>query len=529
VYKVLVVDDERLIREGISKLILWENFGFSIAGLASNGFEGLELYESCKPQVVLVDIKMPEMDGFQLIREIKNKNPACHIIILSGHTDFEYAQKAIYWKVDGYLRKPVDEEELILSLKKIHEELELRKLQQDMKNSKEFKDKHTPAELESLLRELLLPGNRDAKEVLKLLEKHLNWPSYQVMVAEVSGPDNYPTWSSALVKDKLNKELQARQAGCAVLLDSRIALILSQGYSNQKHLDQLYHFLKHLLQDLTKNFLAAIGPLVTQKEQLTYSCYQALDFLKYAFFSEPDKIIAQIPEICLPGNAELSLQQEEQGDLVDKLVLIMHSGNYEQTMKLLDELIYQEIQSGSSAQDLKNLILKLLNTSLNRLLANNRTVWGDAQGVLDWISLAYNLPSLYEFRLVIEHNLSRIIEQDSGGGSAGLVRKMMELIRKNYYKNLKLETLSEIFNYNSAYLGKLFKQYTGEHFHVYLDKIRIENAKALLEQGIKVYVVAERVGYSYVDYFHGKFRKYTGMSPSEYKNHLKKSPQKDFS
>lgn len=94
---------------------------------------------------------------------------------------------------------------------------------------------------------------------------------------------------------------------------------------------------------------------------------------------------------------------------------------------------------------------------------------------------------------------------------------MFDLIHRNFSDNLKHETLSGIFNSNSAYLDKLFKNVTGEYFNTYLDKVRIEKAKALLEEGMKVYQVAEKVGYTNVDYFHTKFRKYVGTSPSAYR------------
>lgn len=104
-----------------------------------------------------------------------------------------------------------------------------------------------------------------------------------------------------------------------------------------------------------------------------------------------------------------------------------------------------------------------------------------------------------------------------GAPSCKQIYLMIELIQRNYRDNLKLEKLGEMLNYNSAYLGKLFKSATGENFKTYLDKVRIERAKSLLGQGMKVYQVAEQVGYASVDYFHAKFRKYEGMSPSAYK------------
>ena len=100
---------------------------------------------------------------------------------------------------------------------------------------------------------------------------------------------------------------------------------------------------------------------------------------------------------------------------------------------------------------------------------------------------------------------------------------MTGYINRNYYKDIKLESLAEIFNYNSAYLGKLFKSIEGESFNTYLDKIRIEKAKLLLvDDNLKVYQVCEKIGYKNIDYFHSKFKKYVGTSPLSYKKQFDK-------
>jgi two-component system response regulator YesN len=99
------------------------------------------------------------------------------------------------------------------------------------------------------------------------------------------------------------------------------------------------------------------------------------------------------------------------------------------------------------------------------------------------------------------------------------MKRILNYIHKNYNKELKLELLAEIFNYNSAYLGKMFKNYTGESFNVYLDKVRIYKAKEmLLNNDLKVYQVSEKVGFSNIDYFYSKFKKYVGTSPKEFRN-----------
>ena len=122
-YKVLIADDEWMIREGVKNLIPWEHYGFEVASLACNGKDALEKYKHHKPDLVIADIRMPQMDGLSLLKQIRTENEAVPFLLLSGHADFHYAQEAIGHGVDGYLLKPLEEDELIEHLQIVFHKL----------------------------------------------------------------------------------------------------------------------------------------------------------------------------------------------------------------------------------------------------------------------------------------------------------------------------------------------------------------------------------------------------------------------
>lgn len=122
--KVLIVDDEPKLREGLKSIVPWAELGYQVVGTAANGNEALEKHEICDPDLMLIDIRMPGMDGLQLIEAIRKQDTDIHLLILSGYADFDYAKRAISNRVDGYLLKPVDEDELSKYLIQIKEAIE---------------------------------------------------------------------------------------------------------------------------------------------------------------------------------------------------------------------------------------------------------------------------------------------------------------------------------------------------------------------------------------------------------------------
>jgi len=157
--KAIIVDDERRIRDGMKKLINWEEHGFSIIGLASDGVEALEICRLEKPSLVITDIKMPRMDGLALASELKKVNPDISIIIISGYNDFSYAKQAIKYGAKNYLLKPVDKDELCAELDTIRCDI-LSKL------SREEEVRQDNEKLESLFLLRLINGDLSPEEIL---------------------------------------------------------------------------------------------------------------------------------------------------------------------------------------------------------------------------------------------------------------------------------------------------------------------------------------------------------------------------
>lgn len=122
-FKVIHVDDEKLILDGLRAMIDWERLGFTVCAQARNGREALEAVQRVRPDLIITDISMPQMDGLELIRQVNERWPDVRFIVLSGYSEFEYAQQAMQLGVRYYVLKPIEEEELEHCLSKTAKEL----------------------------------------------------------------------------------------------------------------------------------------------------------------------------------------------------------------------------------------------------------------------------------------------------------------------------------------------------------------------------------------------------------------------
>ncbi|WP_025678426.1 response regulator, partial [Paenibacillus massiliensis] len=194
-YRVLIVDDEPAIREGLTTLIDWEACGFQVADTAGNGREALEKLEKLAPRLVIMDIRMPGMSGLEVIRTIRDQYSADtsshpispHVLLLTGYADFEYARQAIAYGVDGYLLKPVDEEEMMSELKRIHKLITAEQHQQHTWHH--TGQEQQEATLERIMESLLLGTREIVKEHLQEPMQTIpipaglrDWSAYQVLL-----------------------------------------------------------------------------------------------------------------------------------------------------------------------------------------------------------------------------------------------------------------------------------------------------------------------------------------------------------
>lgn len=514
-YKVMIVDDEPLIREGLTTLIDWEAYGFQVVQTAKDGLDALDKVEAHAPDLLIVDIRMPGMDGLQLIETIRSRQLDPKLLILSGYADFDYAKKAIKSRVEGYILKPVDEDELVEYLTSIKRALDREQVEAEQFNSV------TRKSCETLIQSVLTgSGSYKGSISSSASELGLIWKQYQVLLLLIQFDNARQVDVLSNARSKLESWIEEQELGVVFMRDLQIGILLRGQYTTSSQLERLYKELDEALSDLDLTYYAAIGRTVYRFVDIKASYDEAFELLKRKFYAASGRILSMGSSPELKGMIEG--EKPEHGfdaePYAEKLYLALDVANKETIRETLSSMKEEMMRYDLSEQAVKTATVQMLSSVVGKLLQHHEELRSVHQESASWILEFYRYESISEMFASIEDKLFQLVDRFGSMNSETLVKRMIDLIHRNYDENLKLEMLADVFNYNSAYLGKMFKNQTGEYFNTYLDKVRIEKAKELLEEGLKVYQVAERVGYTNVDYFHSKFKKYTGVSPSAYRS-----------
>jgi len=488
VYRTIIIDDEQTIRLGLKKIIDWEKHGFQIVDEAENGLVGYEKILSIHPDLILLDIKMPGLDGINLLRKIRQEGIESKVIFLTGFGEFEYAKEAIKLNAEAFLTKPFNEEELEEVLNRVAKDLDHQtKIDNQLESQKRLEEKQK-------YRRLLLGEKR--------VEKSVDLISLFCVASIQSDekPYNINTFFDEF--QRLHPSLL-----CLLLADSWVVVFKNMTLTRVKV--AVYDLNNQLKKKLNERYLISIGRVVTGQHEL-YKSFEDAKMIGQKWYLTESHTVEFYSDSPILDTSELNIDS-------DLLYSYIEIGNTEGIESFYDRIKKSYESNSVDFKRIKGLCITSLLLVIEKVKFHYKEkglVFKDYNEISKHLYEQEDLPNLLE---AIKKYTTQIIESIHTGTKDNTLYKVLDYIDIHYDKPLKLERLGEIFGYNSSYLGTIFKEFTGMSFKSYLDSIRIEMAKKYLKEGhFKVYEVAELVGYSNVDYFHSKFKKYENMSPKKY-------------
>lgn len=496
--KVLLVDDEPNVRQGVKMMIPWQELGLEVVGEGGDGDDGLAKILSLNPDIVIADVKMPGMTGIQMIDAAKKIGYNGKCLILSGYSDFAYAKEAMYLGVKQFILKPVDEDELIEALKSLRDEIsDERRDKLAMKRGSEYMN-------ERLVRALLLG---DEPIIDKSDLSAYNYSSYTAVI--ISSAENLGAEEKNELLKAVKKHLESDCGADVVTPElSGITVALFKGRSRNRLMD----FLSKLCKNYTGKIFITVGRTVSELSEIKLSYLEADELLKNRFQYQHCGVVAA--ETVVGGN----VGDSETDDIIGQICAYIEINDTDRLETALER--FRSLLCGGSytAERIKVLCITAvmeIKAKLSKSIGDKKT----EQFLNDeLIAKIGEKTSLFDIIELLKKTLAELSCTHFGRTTKSNMERVVQYIKSNYGSELRLEQLATIFGYNRAYLGKVFHQYTGENFNNYLDRIRISEAKRLLEMDeYKVYEVAEMVGYTNINYFHNKFKKYVGISPLSYK------------
>lgn len=520
--KVLLVDDEKFIVQGLSVLIEWESYGYEIAGMVYNGQEAVEFLEKNQVDLILADIKMPIMDGICLLKKIREENLSdAFFVILSGYGDFSYAQQAIKYKCTDYILKPIQKQQIFELLDQV------KKMYSTREEQETEKQKMSRAYFVRYMQELLL-GRAEPEALAYISEKvsfseNIRYIHMELETGEIrQEPQEIRNYQKAVYA--AGRQYLGMEKECLVFMDIAgreewydIGFVYDERTARESGMNEeeyLQHFLDVVSKNIPVRVMAYAGDTVNSIEDISQSFRTAIMAKSFQKFNIEDSILYYSEGRAEAGGGILSR------NIIEELLKAVEE-NDSRKISEKSKLVYREMKKHNMDSD-------MIQMNMNYLLVNLAHL-----GMAQDESLNQNEIIQYIRENAFETNMARSSQQNfekfmqeygeylsklRRNVSKGVLCNVEKEIKEHYQENITLKGLSQKYFINSAYLGQMFRKQYGISFKTYLNNYRIEKAaEYLLRTDDKIYLVAEKVGYHDLDYFINKFISVKGCTPTNYR------------
>ncbi|WP_438351147.1 response regulator [Paenibacillus sp. FA6] len=552
-YKLILVDDEEDVREGLLDEIAWKEHGFDVVDKAENGREATELIERYHPDVVVTDIHMPFMNGLELAEWIRNHYPHTKIIILTGFDEFEYAQKAIKMQIDEYVLKPFSSKELVDVLLKVKDKLDEEIAEQDnLDHLLQHYRESLPIMRGKFLSSLISRRVSIAEINEKVLSYELNLSASVYMVSivrvdyfhaelqqkESSHMNGAPSES---LKDTNDRQLQLfavlnitneiclkHQIGEVFLHnDDVVLLLMNQDQDAEKMIQRMLEILEEVRQNVEKYLKLTVtigaGTMTSFLGGVNLSYNDALQALDYRLLLGNNRVI-WIDDV--ESRADRFKNEPLHYDELKQQMLIrcIKVGTAQEVGATVKSLFAGEEMNQLTVKDCQVYVLEII-TSIMKVAKEFRMELDEIFGTNEYFSEITKFNNLNEVKLWITGICVKLMNHISKGRQSNynqLVEDAKSYIAIHYHENdISINKVCKHLHISTGYFSSVFKKEMKMTFVNYLMQLRMESAKDHLRSSdLKSFEIAEKVGFIDPNYFSFCFRKRFGISPKEYRNNV---------
>lgn len=509
--RIIIADDEPLVRIGIKSSYEWQEAGMEIVGEAADGEETLRLIAEQKPDVVILDIKMPKKDGIDVLEEMKEKGMKSKVIVLSSFDDFVHVKKAMKLGAVDYFHKPgMNVQEIVGVLQKLQAEAWANPSTAPDDAAPEFRK-------DEALRDLL-NGKTEAAGTTKLKERNMYAvifavKNYSQMLTRYTKENAafFPNTIRNLLGELLSKEqetefLQLEPNLFAVFVTNSE---LSSAQASFTHVNDIVYLIHSSLKRFVNiDLVFGISDVVHSFTKLQQAVEQAKQALEMKFYHPGDPVFYYRAR---------NLDDEQLQERINAFITSMKNGlieeNYEDFAKSLMEweqfLQNEECMTEKEVKKIYEGLLFIMADGEDHGEGRNRL-----EEIDDFVECSAYYHSLFNEKLKAKITVKN-------KEYSPLIRNVLQYIDEHYNENISLKALGETFHASPNYISRLFKQEAGRGLFDYINVIRIRKAKELLKDyRYKIYEIAEMVGFNSQVHFAIVFNKYEGMSPKDFRKEI---------
>lgn len=516
-YRAVIVDDEPRVRRGLTALIPRLDSEWEVVGEAKNGVEAIELVKREKPDLVISDIRMPQMNGLDLLSALKEY--PVHVVILSGYGYFEYAQTAVKFGAFDYLLKPVKPAEIENLLKRVKE---LKRLPMPSAETH-----HNPLNFANWWKEWLSESEESADYADKLKQQLPQSASrYQMMTIEIDRYDELITddqWG-----DKQLVTFAVRNIVNEIMADSEHGQ-LNGTYLFSRGSQFTYLFVNGICQyEQAERLIGQVKKWVKISISIGLSEETAdfnvlPDLYRHAGEALQNKwiygdgLVCRYEDVSKESNETIDYPSE----IDEAIVRSIRGGDAEKALEGLSAFMDKVMKVNIPFRLFRRLGLQLLSSVFRVVYENKiqeRVVERSSHQPQELFHRNFTVEEYVRYMSELIHSIVISLEWNRQQKHNRTIEKAMEFIRVNYPKDLSLEDVAAHVNVSGSYFSTYFKQETGESFIEYLTRLRMEKAKMLMMNAeLRLYEICQLVGYQDVKYFSRLFKRNVGVSPAEYR------------
>ena len=537
-HNILIVDDEQLIRQGLRARI--EYLGIDVDEIfeAENGLMALRLQEEHPIDVVITDIRMPDMDGLELIQEMQKKNNQIKFVVLSGYAEFSYAETAIRLGVKAYLLKPVSNDDLKAAFDKAYKEMEqtasvrqevqmkkrMDREKQVYQQEKALNALFSSQEAGAVTREQLckLCGYDEkmwaggAESVLYLAILHINKESFE--------HQRFRPVDHELVRFMIRNIFEEIQAPCEKLLvnslsDTRQMYGIFIGDDKKKlrmEVERIYLRMRSVLEKKMGIYLT-IGVSRCRSQLEGKETSEARQALK-------QRIIYGKANIYFYEDIRILGEQEFPVSQLHLLEQYIEHNEIFKVKNLVQEIFSEELVKKYGSAYLRIMWIRILNLLLHHYERRGRDA-AEIEKMLQNYNLLDRIQSLQEIRQKIIEMVMECVSTESvaDANARSKIQMAIGYIQEHFAENLTVNVLAEHYGMSPNYFSSMFKKEMSRSAVNYITELRINQARELLYHSeLSVVDISKKVGYEDSQYFFRVFKKYLGMTPLQYREESRK-------